>query len=420
MKQSLHSILLNLPALFLSAVSLASQESSVTCKDLTNCPSGVAYIASKNKACTGFLIDSKTIATNRHCFSAEQISSKSCENVKVIFPKTPSSKEVQTECLRIKAIGPELKYEITPDWSLIEVKDEVDIKPLAISKSSIQDLQKVHVVKMNPLSQTSLQAELEVIQCQIQFGSHINPLSKDSQSVTLSLLPCSVQAGNSGSPILNQNDEVVGLLNAKSELTYKSKIPYLKQTFHQAAYGTHKKCLEPNPPEDCLKSLTESDFNKALSANIDEVLTVLQKAAESEVKKSLDDLYEKSGRIYRWTLESSEFSEAERRKQTEQGILGIQRFKPLCININRESIRKTQDRLKRSPIEISYTTYRLVFLAKYNDSLKMNPSTDKIPESMDVSITPSDLLKNKVPISWIRKVDGKTITSLKEDLPHCP
>lgn len=415
----MHRLFFALSTFLFSASGIAD---SVRCKDSENCPAGVAYLVSNKKACTGFLISDSIIATNRHCLqqSKKWTVGADCKEIEIYFPKTKQNDPLKVSCKSLKDIGPDLNYEITPDWALLEIEKTEGIPPLTLSSTGPKHQESVKIFKMNPLSPSKIEAELEVIECKNVLNSHINPLAQTSESITLGFLPCQVMPGNSGSPIVNQQNQVVAILNARTDLDLKAKIPYLPSVPNEAAYGTHVSCLSTQPSPDCRKPVSEKEFNEKLNASVDQTIKILQQQAERTFKETLEDLYLKSGRVYRWTLERVQLSASDQQRQTSQGILGILRFRPLCININRDSIKKSEAKLRKTSLSISYPIYRIEFAAKYNEELQMTPQTSKIPEEVTVSLIPADLLKNQLAVSWVRKSNNKQESEIRELLEHCP
>lgn len=410
-------ILISFFTLFTSAVSLGVESSfPVVCKNKDNCPSGVALISVDNFACTGFLIKKNVLVTNRHCIPDSMTNkSASCASLTAYFPKTQYTAEWKSTCSKITKMGPELLFQITPDFAVIELKDSAPFNAFSVSNLGILDKQSVYIYKVNPKSTPT---ELEVINCTNVLNSHLNPLAKSSDSIVFSFLPCAVVQGNSGSPVVDQSGNVVAILNARSDLNLGKMIPYLKKENIEAGFATNIKCIKEDPEPECLKFNSENDFQESIAELTLLKTSGLKKSAETETKLSIEDLFMKSNRLYRWNFEPQKATDIERKN----GFLGTHSFRPSCININKESILKAAKTLKKAPMLMKFRTYRLEFIAKFNDFLQLEPELKKVNEELQVELIPKDLLKDKIDVRWklIGKIQDEDSVYETRTLEHCP
>lgn len=128
----------------------APQEAEAACVSLNegDCPSGVALLLVKKdirddeiERCSSFLINSRTLVTNRHCIP-EDLREKglSCAGrITAVFPKTSRLAAERAECESITSISPEVTEFATghPDYAVIRLSRPVKRAQFRISREEI-------------------------------------------------------------------------------------------------------------------------------------------------------------------------------------------------------------------------------------------------------------------------------------------
>ncbi|MFP5519996.1 MAG: trypsin-like serine peptidase [Bdellovibrionia bacterium] len=375
-----------------------------TCETHLNCPPALAQLQGNNSVCTAFLIDNDLVATNLHCLPPHlQRAGSDCSQIDVVFLKNPQGEQIKRKCNYVEKASAKMEAVLSPDTALLRLNQPVNINPLRLAPASgLKHKEYATIFKINPTTSAEIPPQVEKVECQAVQKSMLNPYFDNPQSAVFAFYPCKVIPGNSGSPVLNENNEVVAVINSRSTLNIKDNIPYLAHLSGEAAFATHIRCLRT--PDSCRGTFNDEEAAKKYK----EIESVIFKRLEEQLKKEAisteNELYQKSGKLIRWSLKDKTTTPTEK----ADGLIAKYSFIPYCFNIDPKSIEKNRTKLSKNQFTKSYPVYDLNIYLKFNEQLNLTSDIKKNEGTIELSMIPADLTKAQLQV---------TLTSLDKSKP---
>ena len=248
------------------AMAVDSQEPEATCASEGECPGGVALLLGKKQdgemdRCSSFLINSRTLVTNRHCIPEDlQDRALSCAGrLTAVFPKTPRFASERAECEAIISISKSVEEFPTgqPDYAVIRLNRPVKRPIFQISREGLPNRTKLATYSFDPVSGSPVKAILRKKFCESLQNTDLIPGYSDALSPVASFIGCQIIRGNSGSVAVDDQGRVRAIVHATWPME-KNYVPF--------SVMTNMACVELPPgfaPRDSRcdeKRLTEIDF----------------------------------------------------------------------------------------------------------------------------------------------------------------
>lgn len=172
--------------------------------------------------CTGFLVSEDIVATNSHCIPDHlKVQNSNCEGQVAIRFIEPSGKPSIFGCKQLLDYSPQSNF-TAPDYAFFRI-EKSGMLPLKIHKQGLSDNQPIAIAKITPIV-GARGGRLEVESCKVAIGTLLNLSSVSAWSKTSVGIGCHVTGGNSGSPVLNQDNEVLGIVQAMLTENYSAGI----------------------------------------------------------------------------------------------------------------------------------------------------------------------------------------------------
>jgi hypothetical protein len=204
------------------------QKQSVECENGISCPGGMAKIAvvdrDKLRFCTGFLVNSVTLATSSSCLTESlRISSDDsrCEkDFHVFFPRFGFEDQKRVGCKRILLSSPLIGKDPTlwrNDITYIELSEPVYRRSFRLSRQGIEDAKFVTLWKVD--AQNDEVGIIRKEDCQAIQKSYVNPLAENEFSPVITLSGCEFTKGNTGGVVLGNQGKWRGIVSQPIEKT---------------------------------------------------------------------------------------------------------------------------------------------------------------------------------------------------------
>jgi trypsin-like peptidase len=225
-----------------SAAIEAPREPEASCASLneTDCPAGVALLLSKKNVndseidrCSSFLINSRTLVTNRHCIP-EDLREKNLPcagRLTAVFPKTLRFAAERAECESILSISPEAsEFSVGhPDFAVIRLNRPMKRVPFRVSREGLPNRIKLTAYSFDPLPGSPLNATLYKKTCESLQNTELIPNYIDALSPVASFTGCQIIRGNSGSVAVDEQGWVRAVIHATWPLP-KNYVPFSVMT----------------------------------------------------------------------------------------------------------------------------------------------------------------------------------------------
>jgi len=235
----------------MAAMPEAPQEPEAVCAALSEaeCPGGVALILAKKHAdedeidrCSSFLINSRTLVTNRHCIP-EDLRDKtlSCAGrLTAVFPKTSRFAAERAECESILTISSEAPESAAGqmDYAVIRLNRRVKRAKFQISREGLPNGIKLTTYSFDPLPDTPVKAILRKKTCESLQNTDLVPAYTDALSPVASFKGCNIIRGNSGSVAVDDQGQARAIVHATWPMN-KKYVPF--------SVMTNMACLEFPP-----------------------------------------------------------------------------------------------------------------------------------------------------------------------------
>lgn len=253
------------------------QQPEAACATMSEaeCPAGVALLLAKKTAndseidrCSSFLINSRTLVTNRHCIP-EDLRDKtlSCAGrLTAVFPKTPRFAAERAECESILSISTE-SAELAvgqADYAVIRLNRPVKRSHFRVNREGLPNGIKLTAFTFDPFPGSPVKATLRKKTCESLQNTDLVPGYTDALSPAASFKGCQIIRGNSGSVAVDDKGQVRAVMHATWPLN-KNYVPF--------SVMTNMACVELPPgfaPRDsrCDETRPASFDFKALFAKV--------------------------------------------------------------------------------------------------------------------------------------------------------
>ncbi|MFS4460162.1 trypsin-like serine peptidase [Bdellovibrio sp. HCB2-146] len=193
------------------------------CANEAECPSGVALILAKKPdgeldRCSSFLIDSRTLVTNRHCIPEDlQDKTLSCVGrIAAVFPQTAGYAAERAECESILNISEAAQEFPTGhmDYAVIRLNRPVKRAAFPISREGLPNRIKVTTYSFDPVHGSPVNAVLRKKSCESIQNTDLIPGYIDALSPVASFTGCQIIRGNSGSVAVDEKGRVRAIVHA--------------------------------------------------------------------------------------------------------------------------------------------------------------------------------------------------------------
>ena len=193
---------------------------SVDCDNGISCPDGIAKISivdrGRLKTCTGFLVNSVTVATASSCLTERlrlSASDSLCKSeVHVFFGRADFRAAKRVGCERFLLVSP-LEGSDPVLWrndlTYIMLDEPIYRRAMRISRDGIQDGQTLTMWKVD--QENDQVGIIRKTQCKGILNSYVNPMSASPFDPSYTLSGCVNKTGNKGAPVLDENGRWVGV-----------------------------------------------------------------------------------------------------------------------------------------------------------------------------------------------------------------
>lgn len=188
--------------------------------DNGNCTPGIGRMFSmstdplrQSMNCTAILVGANLVLTNSHCaYTGRSNLINTCKSLYFSFP-SPDGSVQGARCSKIlwrdkRQYGQPNYRKGDNDFSLIRLDRALSITPLKFAKGGMKTGTKVYPTVMDQVD--AYNARIVRLTC------HVKHLSEKLGVATL--MNCPIISGNSGSPVLDENQNLIGIVFASSNL----------------------------------------------------------------------------------------------------------------------------------------------------------------------------------------------------------
>ncbi|MFP5457180.1 MAG: hypothetical protein ACLGG7_00470 [Bacteriovoracia bacterium] len=288
---------------------------SLDCDNGQPCPGGIAKVVIVNKdslrICTGFLVNSLTLATSSSCLPQGlwlSTDENRCQkDVYVYFARSGFSEARRVNCARILLASPIVGADPVlwrSDISYIELSEPVYRRALRLDRSGTQDNEFMTVWKVD--AENDDVGVIRKEECQHTLNSYVNPLATSPFSPNITLSGCSFKRGNTGAMVLSSEGRLRGILSESvdKELTdFLSNSGLQTEPLWPMTYVSNAACLpsvlesDPVTEIECLKDLDYRQIDRQRSGMLD--TERLYGEARAKISKEFNALRP----YFRWNVE---------------------------------------------------------------------------------------------------------------------
>lgn len=220
---------------------------------------------SEGMACTGVLIASDLVLTNRHCvpFMDQPNTSFGKYTIGVEFPNG-----VVANIENLVGMSPPWLYgegHLNVDFAILKIDknlfyqfvapykqlNENPYTPVSISHEGFKDGQTYYVYSTTPYGDKANDTVIEKRPCKAIYNTIFGSQFQSAQSPVVSLADCPIGPGNSGSPIFNEAGQLVGIISGQFSpagllglsAIAKADGMLTADTFNNVGWGTNLACL---------------------------------------------------------------------------------------------------------------------------------------------------------------------------------
>lgn len=254
---------------------------TVSCDNGISCPASIAKIVvidrGRLKTCTGFLVNSVTVATASSCLTDrlrvsnnEQI----CRSdVHIFFPRSDFQAAKRVNCARFLLVSP-LEGNDPVLWrndlAYIELSEPVSRRFLRIDRDGVVDGEKMTMWKVD--RENDQVGIIRKTECEAVLKSYANPLSTSSFDPGYLLSNCSLKTGNRGAPILGSRGKWRGIYSgplSSEVMSFLNTSDLLVEPLMSIGHVSNTVCLpalidsDPVVKKECFRDLDETQVSSS-------------------------------------------------------------------------------------------------------------------------------------------------------------
>lgn len=257
------------------------QKQSVVCDNGISCPGSLAKIVvvdrNNFRYCTGFLVNSITMATSASCLSEGlRVSTdpNRCEkDVHIFFPRSGFNASRRVKCKQIlykSTLQGKEPVLWRNDLVYFELAEPVYRRSVKLSRKGLQDNEQVTLWKVD--ADNDQVGVIRKQDCEVSLKSYVNPLSDSPFSPSITIVGCEFNKGNSGALVLGENgNSWKGVLSqplSADLVRFLSNSGRLVEPLLPLVHISNSACLpsllEADVPveQDCFKDLDLSQIDR--------------------------------------------------------------------------------------------------------------------------------------------------------------
>ncbi len=256
---------------------------SVDCENGLACPGGLAKVAiidnNKLKFCTGFLVNSLTLATSSSCLT-EGLRLATEENrcqkdLHIFFARSGFSDARRVGCKRL-LLASQIPGKDPILWrndiSYIELSEPVYRRSFRLSREATEDRKFLTMWKVD--ADNDQVGIIRKQDCQIVLGSYLNPIASSAFAPVMTLSGCEFKKGNTGSILLSSQGRWRGMVSQPVDKTLVDFINNsgllvepLAPIIHASSAACLPSVLESDPviERECFKDLDNRQVDRQRS-----------------------------------------------------------------------------------------------------------------------------------------------------------
>jgi hypothetical protein len=308
---------------------------TVDCDNGLACPGGMAKVAivdkNKLKFCTGFLVNSVTLATSSSCLTQSlrlaTEESRCQKDVHVFFARSGFSESRRVGCKRL-LLASQIPGNDPILWrndiSYIELSEPVYRRSFRLSRDATEDRKYLTMWKVDADND-----EVGIIRkqdCQIVLNSYVNPISNSAFSPVMTLSGCEFKKGNTGSILLSPQGRWRGMVSQpvdKTLVDFLNNSGLMVEPLASLVHASSAACLpsvlesDPATERDCFKDLDYRQVDRQRSEMLN--TEVPYQYSRGEIAKEVNTLRP----YFKW--------DAQLVKNPNEASYGI-KLVPVCMN----------------------------------------------------------------------------------------
>ncbi len=253
------------------------KQQSVICEAGLSCPSGMAKIAivdnNKLKFCTGFLVNSVTLATASSCLTEtlriSEDDTRCQKDLHVFFPRSGFSGALRVGCQKlfyaspIQGADPVLWRQ---DVAYIELSEPVFRRSVRLSRQGLPNAEKLTVWKID--ADNNQLGVIRKNECEVIQKSYVNPLFDTDSNPTALISGCAFKEGNAGALILGPQQGWRGIVSrplsaALERVVRQNEVEPLQPILHVSNGACLQSILESDAPtaRECFRNLDNDEID---------------------------------------------------------------------------------------------------------------------------------------------------------------
>jgi hypothetical protein len=227
----------------------------VICEEGTVCPNFLDYLVKivvfdnkKPRTCTGFIVNSRTVATSASCLpQLMRLKDQDCsQDVTFFFPQTITRPAERVSCSKVLQFSDIQSRDAAlwrDDVAFLEMDNDVSRHSRVFSREGFDNQRSYTLWAVDQIDDKT--GIIRRQRCESLHDSYINPLASKNTSPVMLFAGCSLKDGNSGAPILDFRGRVRGMVSRSIDLklrTYLDSTRLLTEPLREMFYGTNFSC----------------------------------------------------------------------------------------------------------------------------------------------------------------------------------
>lgn len=250
---------------------------SVICDAGLSCPGGMAKIAiidnNKLKFCTGFLVNSVTLATASSCLTEtlriSEDDTRCQKDLHVFFPRAGFSGAQRVGCQKLLFASPIQGNDPVlwrQDIAYIELSEPVFRRSVRLNRGGLVNNEKLTIWKVD--ADNNQLGVIRKDECDVIQNSYVNPLFDSNFNPTALLSGCAFKEGNAGALILGPQQGWRGVVSkplsaALERVVRQNEVEPLQPILHVSNGSCIQSILESDAPSarECFRNLDNDEID---------------------------------------------------------------------------------------------------------------------------------------------------------------